>query len=59
VLILAAHTHFRSHFIDVSWLGVYNHVVALFLVMLDAGGAGNLNNLNSLLIKNVMFGILC
>jgi hypothetical protein len=59
VLILAASTQLRSQFIDVSGLAAYNHVVALFLVMLDARGAGNLKNLNSLLIKNFMFGILC
>lgn len=55
VLILVAHTQLRSQFVDVYWLAVYNHVVALFLVML-----GNLNkNLNSLLIENFVFGILC
>ena len=58
MLILAASTQLRSQFIDVSGLAVYNHVVALFLVMSDARGAGNLKNLNSLLIENFMFGIL-
>ena len=55
MLILVAHAQLRSQFVDVYWLAVYNHVVALFLVML-----GNLNkNLNSLLIENFVFGILC